>query len=50
MTAMMGWFLTVLGVLGLVIVLHHLGVDMTAAIGSVLHGAEHFLGRPLVAL
>jgi hypothetical protein len=49
MTAMMSWFLTVLGVLGLVIVLHHLGVDLTAAIGSALHGAEQLLGRPLVS-
>jgi hypothetical protein len=48
-TAMMSWFLSVLAVLGLVLVLNHLGVDVTAAIGSAVHGAEHFLGRPLIS-
>lgn len=48
MTAAMSWFLVVLGVLGLVLTLNHLGVDVMASIGSVLHGTEQFLGRPLV--
>lgn len=47
MTAMMSWFLTVLGVLGLVIVLHHLGVDLTTTIGSAVHGIDQWLTRPL---
>jgi len=34
----------------LVLVLHHLGVDITAEIGSTLRGLEHFLGQPLFAL
>jgi hypothetical protein len=50
MTAMMSWFLTVIGLLGFVIVLHHLGVDLTATIGSAVRGAEQLLGRPLVTL
>jgi hypothetical protein len=49
MTAVMSWFLSVLAILGLVLALNHLGVDVVASIGSVLHGTEHFLGRPLVS-
>ncbi|HTZ62310.1 MAG TPA: hypothetical protein VMC82_06715 [Thermoplasmata archaeon] len=48
MTAMMSWFLVVIGVMGLVLALHHLGVDVMATIGNLLHGTEHFLGRPLI--
>jgi hypothetical protein len=48
MSAMKSWFLTVVAVLGLVLVLHHLGVDVTGTIGSAVHGAEQLLGRPLV--
>jgi hypothetical protein len=48
MTAMKSWFLTVIGVLGLVLVLHHLGVDVTGAITGVMHSAMRILGRPLV--
>jgi hypothetical protein len=48
MTAMKSWFLTVVAVLGLVLVLHHLGVDVTGAIGSTVRSAEQILGRPLV--
>ncbi len=47
MTAMKSWFLTVIGVLGLVLVLHHLGVDVTSAIGGAVRSAEQILGRPL---
>jgi len=47
MTAMMSWFLTVLGVLCLVLALNYLGVNAMAAVGTMLHGTEHFLGRPL---
>ncbi|HXW67434.1 MAG TPA: hypothetical protein VEL82_06125 [Thermoplasmata archaeon] len=47
MTAMMSWFLTVLGVLALVVVLNHLGVDVSAAIGSLVRSGEHLLGHPL---
>jgi hypothetical protein len=48
MTAMKSWFLSVLAILGLVLILNHLGVDVTAAMGSAVHGAEHLLGRPLI--
>jgi hypothetical protein len=47
MTAVTSWALSVLGVLGLVLALHHLGVDVTAALGSALRGTEHILGQPL---
>jgi hypothetical protein len=47
MTAMKSWFLTVIGVLGLVLVLHHLGVDLTGTITGAVHSAEQILGRPL---
>jgi hypothetical protein len=50
MSAMRSWFVTVVAVLGLVLVLHHLGVDVTGAIGSAVHGAEQILGRPLLTL
>ncbi|MGA8710104.1 MAG: hypothetical protein ACLP8Y_04620 [Thermoplasmata archaeon] len=50
MTALTSWTLSVLGVLGLVLVLHHLGVDVTADLGSLLRGTEQFLGQPLFAL
>jgi hypothetical protein len=48
MSAMKSWFLTVIAVLGLVLVLHHLGVDVTGTISSAVHGAFQVLGRPLV--
>ena len=47
MTAITSWTLSILGVLGLVLALNHLGVNMTADIGSLLRGTEHFLGQPL---
>lgn len=50
MTAISSWALSVLGVLGLVLALHHLGVDVTADLGAILRGTEHFLGQPLFAL
>lgn len=49
MTAVSSWTLSVLGVLGLVLALHHLGVDVTADLGAVLRGTEHFLGQPLLS-
>ena len=48
MTAVMSWFLSVMAVLGLVVALNHLGVDVMATVGSVLHGTLHILGEPLV--
>ncbi len=50
MSATSGWLATVLAVLGLVLALHHLGVDVTATLGTALRNTEHFLGRPLLSL
>ncbi|MGA7476372.1 MAG: hypothetical protein WBW47_04035 [Thermoplasmata archaeon] len=47
MTAVTSWALTVLGILCLVLFLHSLGVDVTASLGSMLRGTEHFLSQPL---
>ena len=44
----MSWFVTVGAVLGLVLALHHLGVDVSANVGAVVHDAEHLLGQPLL--
>ena len=48
MTAASSWFVLVGAVLGLVLALHHLGVDVSAHVGAVLHDAELFLGQPLL--
>jgi len=50
MTALTSWTLSVLGVLALVLALHHLGVDITADLGSLLRGTEQFLGQPLLSV
>ena len=47
MSAAMSWFVSVMGVLSLVVALHGFGVNVTVGLGSVLHGAEHLLGQPL---
>ncbi len=44
----MSWFVSVGAVLGLVLALHHLGVDLGAHVGTVLHDAELLLGQPLL--
>ena len=48
MSATMSWFVSVLAVLGLVLALHHLGVDVGASVGAVLRDTEHLLGQPLL--
>ncbi len=48
MSAAMGWFATVVAVLGLVVALHHLGVDVSSNVGAVVRDAELFLGQPLL--
>jgi hypothetical protein len=50
MTAMTSWALAILGILGLVLFLQHLGVDATASVGAMLRGTEHFLAQPLSLL
>jgi hypothetical protein len=50
MTTISNWALVVLGILCLVLALHHLGLDVTASLGSALRGTEHFLAQPLSAL
>jgi len=47
MTATSSWALSILGILCLVLFLHHLGVDVTADLGSLLRGTVHFLAQPL---
>jgi len=49
MTAVQSWALSVLALLGLVLILHQLGIDASADIGTMLRGAEHVLGQPLFA-
>lgn len=44
----MSWFVTVVAVLGLVLALHHLGVNVGSNVGAVLHEAELLLGQPLL--
>jgi hypothetical protein len=48
MSAAKSWFVSVLGVLSLILALHSLGLNVTVGLGTVLHGAEHLLGQPLV--
>jgi hypothetical protein len=48
MAAATAWFLTVLGALGLVLVLNGMGLDVMTTIGSALHGTIHFLSEPLI--
>ena len=43
-----GWFVSVVAVLGLVLALHHLGVNVSANVGAMLHDAELLLGQPLI--
>ena len=50
MSAINSWTLSILGVLGLVLILHQLGVDATADLGVMLRGTEHLLSQPLFAL
>ena len=50
MSAWMSWFVALVGVLSLVVALHHLGVDLSATLGTTLHSTEHFLGQPLFSL
>jgi hypothetical protein len=48
MSAGMSWFVSVVAVLGLVLALHHLGLDVSAHVGAAVRGAEHLLGQPLL--
>jgi len=50
MSAINSWALSILGLLGLVLVLHQLGVDASADLGTMLRGTEHLLAQPLFAL
>jgi hypothetical protein len=48
MDAMKSWFLSVMGVVGLVLALHHLGMDVSASLGSTLRSIEQFVNQPLL--
>jgi hypothetical protein len=50
MSAATSWFVSVMAILGLVLALHHLGLDVTIGLGMFVHGAEHVLGQPLFLL
>ncbi|HYA71232.1 MAG TPA: hypothetical protein VEH28_07695 [Thermoplasmata archaeon] len=50
MTVITSWALSILGILLLVLFLNHLGLNVTADLGSMLRGTEHLLAQPLSAL
>jgi len=50
MSAINSWALSILGVLGLVLFLHQMGVDATADLGAMLRATEHLLSQPLFSL
>jgi hypothetical protein len=47
MGAFVAWFTAVILSLSLVVVLNQLGLDVSPAIGSVMHGLARFLNQPL---
>ena len=47
MNTMTTWFVSVMVLLGLVVALHHLGLDVTASLGAAVRNTEHVLNRPL---
>jgi hypothetical protein len=48
MSVVRAWGYAILGILGLVLALHQLGVDVAGAMSAVVQGVEQFLNRPLV--
>jgi len=50
MTAMTSWALSILGILCLVLFLNQIGLNVTADLGTMLRGTEHFLAQPLFTL
>lgn len=48
MRAIESWFLSVMGVLGLVLALHQMGYDVSASLTSGLRSLEHVLNQPLI--
>jgi len=49
MTAMTSWAISLLGILCLVLFLNHIGLNVTADLGTMLRGTEHLLAQPLSA-
>jgi hypothetical protein len=47
MGVILAWFTTVVLLMSLFLVLHHMGVEVAPLLGNVLHGVEHVLGQPL---
>lgn len=47
MGVILAWFTTIVLTLSLVLVLHHMGVEIGPIVSSALHGVEHTLGLPL---
>jgi len=50
MTAMTSWAISILGILCLVLFLNHIGLNVTADLGTMLRGTEHLLAQPLSAV
>ncbi len=48
MKLMTTWFVLVIVLLGLVLALHHVGVDVTGSLGGALRSTEHVLGHPVL--
>ncbi|HZY91757.1 MAG TPA: hypothetical protein VFG07_03150 [Thermoplasmata archaeon] len=47
MGVILAWFTAIVLVLSLVLVLHHLGVEIGPIVSTAVHGVEHALGQPL---
>lgn len=47
MGVILAWFTTVVLLLSLILVLHHLGVEVGPIVSTAMHGVEHALGQPL---
>jgi len=50
MTVMTNWAISILAILCLVLFLNHVGLNVTADLGSMLRGTEHLLAQPLSSL
>ncbi len=48
MKLMTNWFVFVMVLLGLVLALHHVGVDVTASLGGALRNTAHVLGHSIL--
>ncbi len=49
MGALFSWFVVMVLLIGGLVVLQHLGVDLTQLIVYTMHGVERALGRPITS-